>query len=80
MAGRARPTRSTITVNAVYTPPELRRQGFATAAVAALSRALLAEGYPSCVLYTDLANPTSNSIYRRIGYEPVADAVRWFFR
>jgi predicted GNAT family acetyltransferase len=66
-------------VNSVYTPPELRRQGYATAAVAELSRVLLAEGYPACVLYTDLANPTSNSIYQRIGYEPVADAVRWFF-
>jgi hypothetical protein len=79
MAGRSRPTRNTITVNAVYTPPELRRQGYATAAVARLSQALLAEGYPMCVLYTDLANPTSNSIYQRIGYERVADAVRYFF-
>jgi len=26
-----------------------------------------------CSPYTDLANPTSNSIYPRVGYEPVTD-------
>ena len=80
MVGRARPTRNTVTVNGVYTPPEHRRQGLATSAVAALSRRLLNEGVTECVLYTDLANPTSNRIYQRIGYEPVADAVRCRFR
>jgi predicted GNAT family acetyltransferase len=28
------------------------------------------------VLFTDLANPVSNAIYRRIGFEPVAEFVR----
>lgn len=79
MAGRSRPTRNTITVNAVYTPPQWRRQGIATTAVAELSRALLSEGYSMCVLYTDLANPTSNSIYQRIGYEPVSDSAHLHF-
>lgn len=73
MAARSRLTRNTITVNAVYTPPAWRRRGFATAAVAALSRELLGEGFSMCVLYTDLANPTSNSIYQRIGNRPVSD-------
>jgi predicted GNAT family acetyltransferase len=79
MVGRSRPTRHTITVNAVYTPPEFRRRGYATAAVTVLSRALLDEGYRTCVLYTDLANPTSNRIYQRIGYVPVTDSVRYLF-
>jgi predicted GNAT family acetyltransferase len=74
MVGRSRPTRNTIAVNAVYTPPAWRNGGIASAAVAHLSDALLREGYAMCVLYTDLANPTSNSIYQRIGYEPVADS------
>ena len=30
-------------------------------------------GTPDVVLYTDLANPTSNALYRRIGYRPVED-------
>lgn len=76
---RGRPTRNTISVNAVYTPPLWRRQGLATAAVASLSRELLAEGYSMCVLYTDLSNPTSNGIYQRIGYEPVSDSDHFFF-
>jgi len=60
-------------VNAVYTPPERRRCGYASAGVAALSERLLAEGRRFCFLYTDLANPTSNAIYQKIGYQPVCD-------
>jgi len=63
-----------VRVNFVYTPPGLRGRGYATALVAALSRRLLHQGNTYCVLYTDLANPTSNAIYRRIGYVPVTDA------
>jgi predicted GNAT family acetyltransferase len=70
-AWRARPAGQGITVTGVYTPPRFRRKGYATACVAALSRLLLAEGYRYCTLYTDLANPTSNSIYQKIGYRPV---------
>ena len=66
-------------MNAVYTPPEWRGRGYATAAVATLSSELLGEGYAMCVLYTDLANPTSNRIYRRIGYEAVCDSLHLRF-
>jgi hypothetical protein len=58
----------------VYTPKELRGRGYATSVVAAASRAILAEGRRFCCLITDLANPTSNGIYARIGYVPVSDA------
>ena len=73
MALSTRPTRHGVSITAVYTPPALRGRGYATACVAALSRRLLARGYHFCALYTDLANPTSNSIYERIGYRPLAD-------
>jgi predicted GNAT family acetyltransferase len=73
MAASARPTKRAIAVNGVYTPPRWRRRGYATACVAALSELLLARGFEFCVLYTDLANPTSNGIYTRIGYRPVRD-------
>lgn len=63
----------------VYTPEEFRRRGFATAAVAVLSRQLLDSGLQACYLYTDLSNPTSNAIYSRIGYRPVADVVDYVF-
>ena len=70
-AWSSRPAGNGITVTGVYTPPEFRRRGYATSCVASLSRLLLAEGYQFCTLYTDLANPTSNSIYQKIGYRPV---------
>ncbi len=73
MAASDRPTRHGVAVNAVYTPPEWRGRGYATVAVARLSRHLLARGRRFCVLFTDLANPVSNAIYTRIGYRPVAD-------
>ena len=75
MAASARPTRRGIAVNSVYTPREWRGRGYATSCVAKLSELLLAEGRAFCVLYTDTANPTSNAIYTRIGYRPVADSV-----
>jgi predicted GNAT family acetyltransferase len=66
-----------VRVNFVYTPPEKRGRGYATACVAALSQRLLAEGCAFCCLFTDLANPTSNSIYQRIGYRPVCDSAEY---
>ncbi|HEY9690619.1 MAG TPA: GNAT family N-acetyltransferase [Oculatellaceae cyanobacterium] len=60
-------------IGPVYTPPQYRRQGYATACVAALSQHLLDRGCDSCYLFTDLANPTSNHIYQEIGYRPVCD-------
>lgn len=62
-----------VRIGYVYTPPEFRRSGFASACVAALSQRMLDSGYDFCVLYTDLGNPTSNAIYRRVGYEPIGD-------
>ncbi|GAA3158757.1 MULTISPECIES: GNAT family N-acetyltransferase [Streptomyces] len=57
----------------VYTPPELRGRGYAGAVTAALSQAARATGAHEILLYTDLANPTANALYRRLGYEPVQD-------
>ena len=58
----------------VYTPPEHRRNGYAGALTAHVTAQILAQGNQAC-LYTDLANPTSNKLYARIGYLPVADAI-----
>ena len=57
----------------VYTPPARRERGYATSAVAAASEAALARGAHACMLFTDLANPTSNRIYAAVGYERFAD-------
>jgi len=66
-------------VNYVYTPPSLRRKGYATECVAKLSKLLLEEGNKYCFLFTDLSNPTSNSIYQKIGYRAVIDENHYKF-
>jgi ribosomal protein S18 acetylase RimI-like enzyme len=66
-------------VQLVYTPPESRNRGFASACVAALTARELATPGRTCMLYTDLANPTSNGIYQAVGYRRVGDAVQLDF-
>jgi GNAT superfamily N-acetyltransferase len=73
MAVRSRSTAGMIRVQYVYTPPELRGNGYAGAATAAATREALAAGARDVVLHTDLANPVSNRIYRKLGYQPVED-------
>ncbi len=73
MAMRTRPTGHGVSVSWVYTPPALRRRGYATSCVAALSQSLLNAGFAYCTLFADLDNPTSNHIYQTIGYRPVCD-------
>ena len=79
VAMKTRPTRSGISVGLVYTPPELRGRGYATACVAELSRKLLGAGWEFCALFADLANPISNHIYERIGYRSVCDYEEYRF-
>ena len=59
----------------VYTPHELRGRGYAGAATCAASEAVRAAGAERVLLFTDLANPTSNSLYQRLGYYPVEDSL-----
>lgn len=62
------PMGSSIKITGVYTPTQWRGKGYASNCVAGLSKKLLADGYKKVFLYTDLANPTSNAIYQKIGY------------
>ncbi|AYF76380.1 GNAT family N-acetyltransferase [Nocardia yunnanensis] len=65
-------------IGPVYTPPETRGRGYASALVAHVSGRLRTAGLDVC-LYTDLGNPTSNKIYRAIGFEEVFDQVQYVF-
>lgn len=60
-------------VGPVHTPPEQRGHGYAAAATAAATQAALDAGADEVVLFTDLTNPTSNRLYPRVGFVPVAD-------
>jgi predicted GNAT family acetyltransferase len=65
-------------IGPVYTPPERRGHGHASAVTAHATARILEAGHVP-VLFTDVANPTSNKIYRALGYRPVADRLQLFF-
>lgn len=73
MAGAMPEVAGQVRVASVYTPAALRGRGYAGAVTAEVSRAALASGAHEVLLFTDLANPTSNGLYQRIGYRPVQD-------
>jgi len=79
LAGVGSATPNGIRIGPVYTPPESCNRGYASALVAAVSQAELDAGRRFCFLFTDQANPSSNHIYRTIGYEPVRDVDAYRF-
>lgn len=72
MAASTRSTANGISINAVFTPKDFRKKGYASSCVASLCRILLIQGYQFCSLFTDADNPTSNKIYQDIGFKEVA--------
>jgi uncharacterized protein len=77
--GYGNPTPNGYRVGPVYTPPEHRGKGYASACTAAVSQELLDRGCKYVFLFTNLQNPTSNHIYQVIGYEPVSDFDEYHF-
>jgi predicted GNAT family acetyltransferase len=73
LAGLTRRVAGQVRVGPVYTPPERRGRGYGGAVTAAVSQAALDAGADEVLLFTDLANPTSNALYQRLGYEPITD-------
>jgi predicted GNAT family acetyltransferase len=78
LAGWTLPASGVVRVGPVYTPRQHQRHGYGTAVTAAATARILATGAEAC-LFTDLSNPTSNSIYQKIGYRPVADFAELVF-
>jgi predicted GNAT family acetyltransferase len=74
LAGLNPPAVGVSRVGPVYTPPECRRHGYGAGVTALASKSAVNAGATHVVLYTDLSNPTSNSVYQQIGYEPHHDA------
>jgi predicted GNAT family acetyltransferase len=73
LAGRTPTAAGIARLAPVYTPPEHRRRGYGAAVTAACTADALRAGAEGVVLFTDLANPTSNAIYRQIGFRPLGD-------
>jgi predicted GNAT family acetyltransferase len=63
-------------IGPVFTPRDQRGHGYGSAVTAAAADLAHRSGTPDVVLFADLANPTSNAIYQRIGFEAVADSIR----
>lgn len=80
LAAVSAPAAGVARVGPVYTPPEHRRQGYGAAVTAKATAVALSAGADHVILYTDLENPTSNSIYQSIGYKPDHDAEERSFR
>ncbi|WP_212826634.1 GNAT family N-acetyltransferase [Catellatospora sp. TT07R-123] len=76
MAALTVPVAGVARINLVFTPGRRRGHGYASALVAVVSEATLAARLRP-VLFTDLANPTSNKIYQVIGYRPLHDVQLW---
>lgn len=79
MAGMTPMVAGQVRVDPVYTPADLRGCGYAAAVTVEVSRAALAGGATDVVLFTNAANPTSNALYQRIGYVPIADWTTYDF-
>jgi GNAT superfamily N-acetyltransferase len=79
LAGATRAVAGQARIGPVYTPPDRRGRGFGGAVTAAVSQAAKDAGVAEVLLYTDLANPTSNALYQRLGYEPAGDSVQLLF-
>ncbi|PAD22501.1 GNAT family N-acetyltransferase [Terribacillus saccharophilus] len=74
MAGCSRESRNGIVINAVFTPEEQQRKGYAQGLVAALSEKLLHEGKQFCCLFTNADDPGPNKLYQKMGYRCVAES------
>ena len=75
-----RPHENGISISYVFTPPKFRNKGYALSCVATVSQRILGSGFAYCSLFTDLTNPTSNSIYQKIGYRPACDYIHYNFK
>ncbi|GAA1311512.1 GNAT family N-acetyltransferase [Saccharothrix xinjiangensis] len=78
-ASTSAPASSMSRIGPVFTPPAHRRRGYGAAVTAACATWALENGAEHVVLYTDLSNPTSNSVYQRIGFRPVVDSAEFAF-
>ena len=79
MAARGRPADHGIAISLVYTPPEERGCGYATACIAHLSQLVLDGGRRFCTLFVDVTNASGSGLYKRIGYQPIADFTAYRF-
>lgn len=79
MAANSRSTPNSGTISLVYTPPNLRGKGYGSQVVALLTDKIIRDGKKFTNLFADLTNPTSNSIYQKIGYTKIGQSIHFDF-
>ena len=73
LAGISRAVRGSRRIAPVYTAERHRRRGYGAAVTAAACRRALENGARELLLYADVGNPSTNALYRRLGFEPVEE-------
>jgi hypothetical protein len=79
MAAKVRPTLNGVSISYVYTPPESRGCGYATACLGSLSRALLKLGWKFCVAHSSTDSPAYQHILEKVGYAPISELSEYGF-
>lgn len=79
MAANSRGGVNSGSISLVYTPPRHRKKGHAGKTVALLSEQILKSGKTLVNLFTDLKNPTSNSVYQKIGFTKIGEQLHYQF-
>lgn len=79
IAAKVRESKNAGTVSLVYTPKELRGRGYGSLVTALVSKEIMNNGKQKCNLFTDMSNPTSNSIYQKIGYKKIGESKHFTF-
>jgi predicted GNAT family acetyltransferase len=78
MAASTRGSTNGGTISLVYTPEDHRGKGYGSLVTAKVSEIVLKEK-KFANLFTDLTNPTSNSIYKKIGYKMIGENIHYDF-
>lgn len=74
MAVRNRESKNASTIGWVFTPKEQRGRGYGSMVTFGVTQEIFKSGKKFANLFTDLSNPTSNSIYQKIGFRKIADS------
>jgi GNAT superfamily N-acetyltransferase len=80
LAGWSREVEGARRIGPVYTVEQHRRHGYGAAVTAVACRRALDSGTRQLLLYADIDNPTSNTLYQRLGFEPVEDRTTLRFK
>lgn len=75
MACNNRESKNAGTIGWVFTPSDKRGNGYGSMVTYGATREIFKKGKTLANLFTDLSNPTSNSIYQKLGYKLIGNSI-----